>query len=85
MKFFKKLLKKNICMQYYMFNHPKNVCMTYIQHLKLSFNFSWLFFKGCVLALIHAVIPDFFITSTSDIKNEIDYLLKTNGCRKNKK
>tara|TARA_B100000886_G_scaffold29223_1_gene18487 strand:- start:375 stop:569 length:195 start_codon:yes stop_codon:yes gene_type:complete len=64
-----------------MFTHPKKVCMTYFQHFKLSLNFCYLFAKGFFKSLIHAVLPDIFITSTTDINNEIKKLLDESGCR----
>ena len=52
-----------------MFNHPSNVCMTYLQHMKLSIELSSLFFIGSIKAFIHAFIPDIYITSSSDLVN----------------
>ena len=66
----------------YLFNHPKNVCMTYLQHAKLSLYFSYLFSKGAVLAIVHAVIPDVAVTSTSDTIKQINDILLVSGCRK---
>ena len=40
--------------------------------------------KGAVKAFIHAFLPDYCVTSTSDISNEIISLLKSNGCHKTK-
>lgn len=65
------------------FNHTKNVCMSYLEHgyfsLTLSLNFGILSLK----ALIHALIPDLFITSSTDglmyIQNKINQV----GCRDN--
>ena len=45
-----------------MFIHPKNVCMTYFQHMKFSLNLSYRFFKGSIFAFIHAIYPDIYIT-----------------------
>ena len=65
------------------FNHPNEVCMTYIQHMKLSLYFTWVFSKAAILALIHAFFPDTFITSTSDTHKKIEKILKESGCREN--
>ena len=65
------------------FNHPNEVCMSYIQHMKLSLYFTLLFSKAAVLALIHAFFPDTFITSTSDTHKKIEKILKESGCREN--
>ena len=66
------------------FSHPKNVCMTYWFHFKLSLGLSYLFLKGSAGALIHAFIPDTLVTSSTDISNQITKILKENGCRKEK-
>ena len=41
-----------------MFNHPKNVCMTYWQHFKFSMYISYLLARGSVSAVGHAIYPD---------------------------
>jgi len=64
------------------FKHPSKVCMTYFHHAKLSFKFSYMFLKASHKALIHAIIPDVYITSTSDSVDEISKLLKESGCIK---
>ena len=55
-----------------LFKHPKNVCMTYFQHARLSLYFSYLFSKGAILAIIHAIIPDIAVSSTSDTIKQIN-------------
>ena len=64
-----------------MFKHPKKVCMSYSQHMKLSFKFCYLFGKGFFKSFVHAIFPDIFITSTTDINNDIKELLDNSGCR----
>ena len=64
-----------------MFNHPSNVCMTYLQHMKLSIELSSLFFIGSIKAFIHAFIPDIYITSSSDLVNTANQKMKKAGCR----
>lgn len=39
---------------------------------------------GSVQALIHAFIPEYYKTSTTDITNNIKTLLKNGGCNKTK-
>lgn len=63
------------------FKHPKNVCMTYFQHAKVSLYFSYLFSKGAFLAIVHAIIPDIAVTSTTDTVAEISRILSTTGCK----
>ena len=62
------------------FKHPKEVCMSYFTHLKLSLYFSYVLGKGSAKAFMHAFIPDYYVTSTSDLVNEVALLLKDNGC-----
>lgn len=67
-----------------LFRHPKEVCMTYWQHARLSFNFSYMFLKASKEAFIHAIYPDKYITSTTDTVNEIKDILEKSGCRDKK-
>jgi hypothetical protein len=64
-----------------MFSHPKKVCMTYLQHMKLSLYFSYILAKGSVKAFIHAFLPDNYVSSTSDLVIETKKLLESNGCK----
>lgn len=64
-----------------MFTHPKEVCMTYWEHFCLSMNFAKIFGIASVKAVIHAIYPDIYITSTSDATTEVQKILKTKGCR----
>lgn len=64
-----------------MFTHPKEVCMTYWEHFCLSMNFAKIFGIASVRALIHAIYPDIYITSTTDATSEVKKILKTKGCR----
>lgn len=60
---------------YSYFEHPNSVKMSYLEHLYLSLGFSYKLFISSFKALIHALIPSLFITSTSDVVNEISYEL----------
>ena len=64
-----------------MFRHPKEVCMTYTSHLKLSLKLSNLFLRGSAKAFVHGIIPDLYITSSSDTVKKIHDILKQSGCR----
>ena len=66
----------------YFFKHPKQVCMTYFEHFKLFMNFSKLLAIGAFKAFIHAILPDVYITSTTDIVEEIKVKLSNAGCIK---
>ena len=61
--------------------HPKNVCLTYCEHLVLSLEFSIRFYIASIKAIIHAFLPFMFITSTSDTIKIIDKKLKVNKCK----
>ena len=38
-----------------MFEHPSKVCMTYLEHMKLSLELSSIFFIGSLKAILHAL------------------------------
>ncbi len=65
---------------YSYFRHPNRVCMSYYQHLKTSFYYSSQLFIGSIKAFIHAIIPSLFITSTTEIVNDINNKLNINNC-----
>lgn len=67
-----------------MFKHPTEVCMTYFEHFKLSMGFSYKFTIAAFQAFIHAIIPDIFITSTTDTVNNIQSIIEKSGCSKKK-
>ena len=64
-----------------MFKHPKNVCMTYFQHFTFSMYLCYLFCKGAFFSFLHSMLPDYFITTSSTISEQIQYLIATSGCR----
>ena len=69
----------------FLFKHPKNVCMTYLKHMKLSLYLSYLLGKASIKAIVHAFLPDTFITSTSDLTLKIQDILEKSGCNDNDK
>jgi hypothetical protein len=64
-----------------MFSHPSQVCMTYLEHMKLSLELSSLFFIGSIKAFAHAFIPDIFIKSSTHIVNQAQQKMSNAGCR----
>lgn len=62
------------------FKHPQQVCMTYFQHMRLSLYFSYILWKGSIQSFIHALFPDLYIRSTTDISSLLIDTLKTAGC-----
>lgn len=59
------------------FKHLKEVKMSYMEHFVFSSNIFLMLFKGSIKALIHAFYPDVYITSSSDLSenlsNELSY------------
>lgn len=65
-----------------MFKHLNDVCMDYREHFTLSIGFSFEFLKGSFYALIHALFPNMYASSTTKIVNDIQYKIKNSGCSK---
>lgn len=63
------------------FTHPKKVCMTYTRHFWFSMSLCRRFALGSIQAFIHAVLPDYYITSSSDLIAEIKNDMSKIGCR----
>ena len=51
--------------------HLQDVNMTYFEHMKFSASLSTLFAEGAIKALIHAFLPETFITSSTDISKQL--------------
>lgn len=64
--------------------HPKNVCMSYTEHAKHSLYFSMILLISSLKSFVHAIFPNIFITSTSDLSNELIKIIKESGCNKDK-
>ncbi len=64
-----------------MFAHPYNVCMTYVQHMVFSLEMSYRLAVGSVRAVVHAFLPDCYVTSTTDTMKLIQQRLLEVGCR----
>ena len=65
-----------------MFSHPANVCMTYLEHFRVSITLSILFFTASIKALIHAIYPDSFITSSTDTVEKAKKIMNSAGCHR---
>ena len=63
------------------FKHPKTVCMDYQTHAKFSLQMAYLFAVGSLKAVVHAILPDFYVSSTSDLVKEVQQHLQDAGCR----
>ena len=67
---------------YSYFKHPNKVCMTYFQHMSLSWGFSKKLFVGSLKSVVHSIIPAFYISSTSDLLQDIKDEMEKNGGHK---
>lgn len=65
-----------------LFRHPKDVCLTYYQHLRFSLYVTKILFVGSIKSFIHSLLPDMFITSTTDLLSELNKEIEKIGCRK---
>lgn len=65
-------------------NHPNKVCMTYIEHFKLSMTLSKYFFEAGAKAFIHAIFPFWFASSSTKINELIASKIKSSGCKSTK-
>lgn len=64
-----------------MFEHPKNVCLSYMEHLKFSMWLSYEFAVASIVAAVHAVYPDAYVTHSSDTVSRIRAAMEKIGCR----
>ena len=62
-------------------NHLKNVCMSYYQHFYFSSKLGFHLLLGSVKAFIHAIIPMYCTTSTSNLVTYLDTEMKNTGCK----
>lgn len=62
--------------------HPQNVCMNYLTHMKFSLNLSYTLLIASGKAFIHALIPSCYITSSSDFSEYLKNELENSGCDK---
>ena len=63
------------------FKHPKEVCMSYFEHMKFFLYLSYMFGKASFCALINAIYPDILITTSSDTISKLTFEMKQIGCR----
>lgn len=69
------------CLHMLLFSHPQNVCLTYFQHFRFSMNTCRKLFVASIKSFVHAIYPDIFITSTSDLLLKLQNDMKEIGCR----
>ena len=59
---------------------PESVCMTYKTHLMFSLKLSFKFAMASLKALVHAFIPNIFMSSSTQALNDINKIVKSSGC-----
>ena len=64
--------------------HLENVCMDYYEHFCLSMYFSGNLMIGSMRAFVHAWIPCWYGSSTTDLVNHIKIIINNVGCLKTK-
>ena len=70
-------------MKYSYFTHPNSVCMNYFKHMNFSMSLSKDFAIASYQAFIHAILPNYYITSSTDLSKDLIKKLKSSGCDKN--
>lgn len=70
--------------KYSFFKHPDSVCMSYFEHMLFSLSLSKDMFIGSCKALIHAIFPNIYITSSSDLTKNLNDKLERSGCTNKK-
>ena len=65
---------------YSWFDHPNHVCMSYWTHARHSLGLAWLLGCASFRAAVHAVIPSWYVTSTTDCVAEALRRLVNGGC-----
>ena len=66
---------------YSWFDHPNRVCMSYWTHALHSLGLAWLLGWASVRAAVHALVPSWYVTSTTDCVAEALRRLVDSGCR----
>ena len=62
-------------------DHPSRVCMTFLTHCRLSLYLSRLFFKASCQAFVHAFLPFYFASSSTENCKYIQKLIDSSGCK----
>ena len=64
--------------------HPNSNGMGYFKHMYYSLKFAVMLFIASIKAVLHALFPFLFSTSTSDVIRDINKIQKQIGCKKKK-
>jgi len=61
--------------RYTFFKHLNSVNMSYFEHMKHSLSLSKMYFEGGIKAITHAIYPNVYETSSTDIQKKINIKL----------
>ena len=61
--------------------HPSSVCMSYYEHFLFSGKLGCMFFVAGCKAFIHAICPALYVSSSSDLSEELHIMLSSAGCK----
>lgn len=64
--------------------HLENVCMEYPEHFCLSMYFSGNLLIASIQAFIHAWVPCWYNSSTTDLVSKFQLIINNIGCEKRK-
>ena len=65
--------------------HLKKVCMNYFEHFCLSMYFSGNLLIASIQAFIHAWVPCWYNSTTTDLVSNFQNVIKMVGCKKSYK
>ena len=61
--------------------HLRSVCMTYLQHACFSLSLARRFAFGAFGAVVHALVPSLFVTSSTDCAEAVRRQILSSGCK----
>lgn len=64
----------------WLLEHPRSVCLNYNEHFLFSMNLARQFFIASFKAVVHAFVPCWYITSSSDMVRNVQEEMKEVGC-----
>lgn len=67
---------------FFEFKHLRDSNMNYFEHMFVSLNHAFILFISSIKALIHSLIPDLFVRSTSECIIEINNKLERHNMKR---
>jgi hypothetical protein len=68
--------------KYSFFYHPNSVCLSYFQHMRLSFFFATQFMLGASKSIIHAFFPNLYKQGSLNTITVVSNKLESVGCNR---